>query len=186
MDKAIELYRKALDLETNYFYGHFALGKAYYIKGMYSESVAELETAIALTGRNVLNLGMIAPAYIKAGKRKEGLEVIRELEDRWKQERRGGGEVAVAYIGLGDNDKAFDRLEAAYERRGMLVMFLLADPLYEPLRPDPRFRDLVRRIGFPQQALLRAGIPTEDLPPPAASSAGRPAEVRAKGQGKTL
>ncbi len=184
VDKAIELYRKALDLEPNYHFAHWALGKAYYLKGMYQESVAELEKAIALSGRNIPNLCLIAPAYIKAGKRKEGLEVLRELDGRWKQPTRKSGQVAFAYIGLGDKDKAFDRLEKAYEHRGLFLTMLVSEPLYEPLRSDPRFHDLVRRIGFPQDTLRRAGIPTENLPPPAANTSGKSARTHTKTETK--
>ena len=167
-DQAIELYRKALDLEPSYHFAHWALGRAYHASGKYPEAVAALEKAVALNGRNNMNLSLLASAYIKAGGRKEGLEIVRELESRLKQSGGGGAMIAFAYIGLGDKDKAFEFLEAAYQRRGHLH-FLLGDPLFKPLHSDPRFGDLARRIGFPPETLRRAGIPTESLPPIAAT-----------------
>ena len=169
MDKAIELYRQGLDLEPGYGGGHWSLGRAYYVQGKYQESVAELEMAIAERGRSFQNLSVIGAAYIKAGRRKEGLAVLRELEERWKQGRGGHDMGAFVYIALGDKDKAFDLLETAFERRENYLILLLGDPLYEPLRSDPRFHDLARRIGFPPDTLRRAGIQTENLPPIAAT-----------------
>ena len=163
-DQAIELYRKALDLEPNYHFAHWAMGRAYHVKGMYPEAVAALEKAVELNGRNNMNLSLLASAYIKAGKRKEGLEIVRELESRLKQSGRGGGMIAFAYIGLGDKDKAFEFLEAAYQQRGAYLHFLLGEPLFKPLHSDPRFHDLARRIGFPPETLRRAGFPA-DAPP---------------------
>jgi TolB-like protein/DNA-binding winged helix-turn-helix (wHTH) protein/Tfp pilus assembly protein PilF len=166
VEKAIELHRKALELEPAYGGGHWGLGRAYYVRGNYDESVTELEKAIAERGRTLQNLNLIAAAYIKAGRRKEGLAVLRELEGQWKE--RGGagsGMGAFVYAALGDKDKAFARLETAFERGGTYLIALLADPMYEPLRSDRRFHDLVRRVGFPPDSLRRAGVPTEDVAP---------------------
>jgi TolB-like protein/tetratricopeptide (TPR) repeat protein len=159
VDKAIELYRKALDLEPNYFFAHLALGKCYLAKGMYEWAVAEIEKATDLTGRNIGNLSVLAPAYILAGRRADGLKIVRELE-----QRGGGRGLAFAYIALGEKEEALTNLKARVAERTPYMAFLLADPLFEPLRADPRFHELVRRVGFPPDTLRRAGIPTEASP----------------------
>jgi len=150
VDEAIEFYRKVLELEPNYHIAHHNLARAYIEKEMYQEAIEELEKAMALNGRDSMSLGVLAHAYGKAGRRQEALKLVSELLHRpndqhvppWRP-------LAIAYSGLGDKDKAFAVLETAYERRSGALFELNSQPLYAPLRSDPRFSDLARRIGLP-------------------------------------
>jgi serine/threonine-protein kinase len=170
VDKGIELCQKALDLDPNYFYIYAVLGKAYYLKGMYAEAASAYEKAIQLAGRgNVGAMGGLAAAYIKAGRRKEGLALVREAEKRPPGSGRG---LPLPYFVLGRKDVAFAELAATVERRGPYMAFLLAEPLWEPMQADPRFHDLARRVGFPPDTLRRAGIPIEAPPASKPASAG--------------
>ena len=113
-------------------------------------TIEELEKAMALGGRDSLSLGVLAHAYGKAGRRQEALKLVSELLHRPNGEHVPPWRpLAIAYSGLGDKDKAFAVLETAYERRRGALFELNSQPLYAPLRADPRFQDLVRRIGLP-------------------------------------
>jgi tetratricopeptide (TPR) repeat protein len=116
---------------------------------MYQEAIAELQKAEALKASH-FTLGVLAHAYGQAGQQKEALQLIKELERGAKNESIRLLPLVWAYAGLGDKEKAFAWLERAYaERRGALI-YLNVEPLFEPLRSDARFQDLVRRIGLPQ------------------------------------
>lgn len=151
VDEAIESYEKVVELEPNYHIAHHNLGRAYIEKGMYQRAIEELEKAKALGGRDALSLGVLAHAYGKAGRRQEALKLISELLHRTNAEHLPPLlPLAIAYSGLGDKDKAFACLETAYERRRGALFQLNSQPLLGPLRGDPRFSDLARRIGLPE------------------------------------
>jgi len=159
VDEAIEFYQKVLELEPSYFVAHHSLARAYIEKEMYQQAIEELEKAMALGGRDSLSLGVLAHAYGKAGQRQEALKLVSELLQRPNREHVPPlRPLAIAYSGLGDKDKAFACLETAYERRSGALWELNSQPLYAPLRSDPRFQDLARRIGLPESS----------TPPPAA------------------
>jgi TolB-like protein/DNA-binding winged helix-turn-helix (wHTH) protein/Tfp pilus assembly protein PilF len=139
------------------------LARAYIEKGMYQQAIEELEKAMALGGRDSLSLGVLAHAYGKAGRRQEALKLVNELLQRPNREHVPPlRPLAIAYSGLGDKDKAFACLETAYQRRTGALFELNSQPLYTPLRSDPRFQDLARRIGLPQESAPPvAGAPNE-------------------------
>ena len=150
VDEAIESYRKALELEPTYHVAHHNLARAYIEKGMYQQAIEELEKGMALGARDSLSLGVLAHAYGKAGRRQEALKLVNELLQRPNREHVPPlRPLAIAYSGLGDKHKAFACLETAYEHRTGALFELNSQPLYAPLRTDPRFQDLVRRIGLP-------------------------------------
>jgi TolB-like protein/DNA-binding winged helix-turn-helix (wHTH) protein/Tfp pilus assembly protein PilF len=150
-DEAMEIWREVLELEPNDWAARHQLGKGYVVKGMYQEAIAELQKAQALEGGDHFTLAVLAHAYGRSGQRKEALKLIKELERRAKNESIPPLPLAWAYAGLGDKEKAFAWLEKAYaERRGALF-YLNVEPLFEPLRSDARFQDLVRRVGLPSR-----------------------------------
>ncbi len=148
-DQAIEQVRKTLELDPNFFYGHLLLGWADEQKGMYQEAIAAEEKASEVSGRNALSLASLGHAYAVGGKRAQALQVIEELKERSRQSYVGAYEIAVIYVGLGDKDQAFAWLEKACQERSAWLVYLTREPRLDPLRPDPRFRELVRRVGVP-------------------------------------
>jgi TolB-like protein/DNA-binding winged helix-turn-helix (wHTH) protein/Flp pilus assembly protein TadD len=162
IDEAMAHWQKIVDLEPNYHWAHNFLGRAYIKKGRYQEAIAELEKSLAIGGGNdAADLGVLAHAYAKAGRKEDALKIIRELEGRAaKRQRPMPYPLAIAYTGLGDKEKAFARLEMGYEQRGGALFAVNSEPLLEDLREDPRFQDLMRRIG----------LPLESISPPSASA----------------
>jgi TolB-like protein/DNA-binding winged helix-turn-helix (wHTH) protein/Tfp pilus assembly protein PilF len=147
-DKAIEEGRNAVEMDPGFGPALLVLGQAHEQKGMLQEAVAEFERASALAGGGSMYAASLAHALGLAGRRAEALRV---LEDLSKSARRGfvsSYDLAIARLGLGDKDKAFELLSAAVQERSPRVAFLGVEPRFLGLRGDPRFNALLRSIGL--------------------------------------
>src|SRR3989454_1715345 len=154
IDQAIAYWQSVLELDPNYWGAYTFLGRAYVKKGMYKEGIAALERTVELRGREGVALGTLANAYAKAGRRDEALKLLRELEERTRKRGTPGGYgMVVAYAGLGDGEKVFALLEKSFERHTGIIFLLKSEPLFEPFDSDPRYRDLLIRIGLPPESL---------------------------------
>jgi TolB-like protein/Tfp pilus assembly protein PilF len=145
-DQAIEQERKTLDLDPNFPPAHWYLGAAYVQKSMYKEGIAELEKAVAISPGNKLALSWIGYAYAVAGRRAEAQKVLDRLTDLSKQKYVPAEYRATIYARLGEKDKAFEWLEKGYGDRSIFA--IKADPIYDSLRSDPRWADLLRRMNL--------------------------------------
>jgi serine/threonine protein kinase/tetratricopeptide (TPR) repeat protein len=147
-DEAMVQLRATLEADPDFPPAHNYLGWAYLAKGMPAEAVAELETTVRLTGRRT-GIGRLAWAYALSGQRDRALEIIRELTQRSRREYVAPFQLAVAYAGLGDKDRALAWLERGATMRDPAgILSLLADPLLDPLRSDARFTRLLTRMGL--------------------------------------
>ncbi len=90
----------------------------------------------------------LGAAYAKAGEREKAQAILKQLETG--KGYVSPGELTVLYTALGEREKAFASLEKAYAAHDSQLMFLKIDPAFDPLRDDPRFQDLLRRVGLPQ------------------------------------
>ena len=144
-DEDIEQCRKALELDSNYALAHSYLGDAYLGKRMYKEAITEYENYARLSNRT---LGL-AFAYAAAGRRAEAVQILDRAREQLKPGEIPLWSVACLYIGLGENQRALDWLEKAYEERDPNMIFLKVDFGLDPLRSDPRFQNLLRRMNFP-------------------------------------
>ncbi|MCM3905603.1 MAG: protein kinase [Pyrinomonadaceae bacterium] len=148
-DQAVEQMRKTLEMDPNFILAHFRLGSLYEEKGMYDEAISEFREVLRLTGGKQLGVSALGHAYAVAGKREEAQKNLDELLKLSKQRYVSPASIALIYIALGDKDRAFTWLEKSNELRELNILRLNVDPRFEPLRSDPRFADLVRRIGIP-------------------------------------
>ena len=148
-DRAIDEYRKALELDQNFIYTHWKLGLAYEQKEMYEEAIKEFYKAIALSGGSAQALVLLGHTYAVSGRRGEALKVLDELGELSKRRYVSSYRVAAIHLGLEDKERAFEWLERAYEERDSWLAWLKVDPVLDDLRSDPRFADLVRRVGLP-------------------------------------
>jgi TolB-like protein/Tfp pilus assembly protein PilF len=144
--------QKALELDPRYSDANIVRARTYITDGAHQQAVAELQQAVMLKKqREPLALGALAHAYARAGQREEALKLVAELEQierEVEQEYVPPFGLIWAYAGLDDRDRAFAGLERAYELGSDRMIWLNVDPLLDPLRADPRFTDLVRRIGL--------------------------------------
>jgi Flp pilus assembly protein TadD len=122
------------------------LGLALALDGQFDESERVLREAVNMHGAGSYTLATLGYSLARAGKRDEAKSVVAELEERRAREYVSPVALATVYIGLGDNGRALDWAETAYEeRRGWLAYFTV-NPLLDPLRLEPRFKALVARL----------------------------------------
>jgi len=140
--------QKVLDLDPSYADATLLVARTDVAHGKYSEAIAQLHQALALQRqKDPALLGALGHAYARGGQRREALQVVEELK---RMEGRATPFAFIwVYAGLGDNDHAFAWLEQAYAERRDRMAWLNVDPLLDGLRFDPRFDDLVRRVGLP-------------------------------------
>jgi hypothetical protein len=93
-------------------------------------------------------MGTLASAYARAGRRDDALRLIAEVKKRKRAGYVPAKAFVEAYLGLGENDQAFDWLEQAYKEHSNILELIKVDPELDPLRGDPRFAELVRRVGL--------------------------------------
>jgi Tfp pilus assembly protein PilF len=146
-DRAIAQFHKALELEPNFWLVHRMLGIAYTKEKRYGEARVEFTKALQLGGGSWVTADL---GYLDAvsGKETEALKMLQSLLERSKQEYVSPHHVAAIYAGLGQKDLAFEWIEKAYQNREEMVVFLKVDPQWDSLRSDPRFQDLMHRLGF--------------------------------------
>ena len=142
-ETAEKLNREALALDPDYGLALSSLATIYSLTGRHDEAIAQAEP---LWRESPQLLGF---AYARAGRREEALAVLEELKTRSQERYVSGADLAMVYAGLGKHDEAFEWLEKAYEQQAINLIFLNT-PSWDPLRSDPRYDDLLRRIGFPE------------------------------------
>ena len=149
-DEAITQLHKALDLDPNNWTIHFMLGHAYVQQRKFPEAIAALEKARQIEDQISVPLASLGHAYAVAGRRTEAHKVLDELTARSRQKHVPAYYIALIYVALGEKDNAFAWLDRAYNQRSWYLTSLKVDPKVDNLRSDPRFADLVRRVGLPQ------------------------------------
>jgi len=149
-DASIKNSLKIIELDPNYGRGYEYLGLSYLKVGRKEEAVSALEKAVELTNRQNVVLSELGFVYGAVGKRTEAMAVAKELEDKYARKTAAGHEVAAVYSGLGEKDKAFEWLEKDFQNRDSRLNTFRWELQFEPLRDDPRFKDLLRRMGLPE------------------------------------
>ena len=152
-DEAIRELRSDLAVHRDdpaTYWSCWFLGFALIANGQADEAIPVLEKALALSGRNPAVIGVLIMAYAHAGRRAEALRLLDELKRRQQTGYVPAAAFVNAYLGLGDNEQAFAWLERAYKEQSPILQYIRVHPFFDPLRGDPRFADLVRRVGLDQ------------------------------------
>ena len=124
------------------------LGMALIANGQPNEAITVLENALAASNRSPAEMGVLVRAYAHAGRREDAQRLVEELKQRLQKGYVPSSAFVHAYLGLGDNEQAFVWLEKAYSERANVLQLLKVHPFFDPLRGDPRFKDLVHRVGL--------------------------------------
>lgn len=148
-DEAIEHYSKALEMDPTFMPAHDGLGLALEQKGMFRRAIREFNEAITLSNGATQSLAARGHAYAVSGKRKLAKKVLDELRSASKQKYVSSYGMALVHTGLGEKVRAFAWLDRAVAERSTDLIWLKVDPRLAPLRGDPRFGALVRRVGLP-------------------------------------
>jgi serine/threonine-protein kinase len=145
--EAIAQSRQTLELDSTFHRAHYWLGLSYEQLSRPAEAIRELEKAVALSPGSLYE-GALGHAYAVAGQRTRALRVLQKLQARADSGYVSPFDIATIYAGLGDRTQTFEYLEKAYQERVPYMVYLAVDPHFDPFHTDPRFRDLVRRIGL--------------------------------------
>jgi len=148
-DLAVEQDRKVVAMDPNFFLAHYGLGWASLQLHDFKTGIAELEKARALEDKPWI-VGTLAYGYALSGNRTAALKLIVELHEQAKHRHVTPYWFAMTAIALGDKDDAFTWLEQCYDERSFWLVWLKMDPMLDPLRDDPRFKDLLKRLRFPE------------------------------------
>jgi serine/threonine-protein kinase len=151
-DRAIEEGRKAVRDNPTFPPAHFFLGLAYDGTGMIREAAAEYRRAADLLGQEPQGIWHRGRAEALEGKRAQALATIDELNDTAARRYVAPSYIATMFICLGDKDRAFEWLERACEDHSYDIVYLNVDPLFDGVRTDPRFPDLLRKAGLAPRA----------------------------------
>jgi len=145
---AIEQCMKIIELDPSSPLGHEYLGLVSLKQERYSEAIAELQKAVQLSGRGSEPLSELGYAYAISARHAEALTILKELEDKYAKQAAAGRCLAAVYSGMGDNDQAFTWLERNFQARGGDADDLRWRPQFQSLHSDPRYADLLRRMGL--------------------------------------
>jgi TolB-like protein/DNA-binding winged helix-turn-helix (wHTH) protein len=150
-DEALRQARATVEMDPNFAYAHRVMERIYDEKHMFPEAIAEGQRAAALSGDDTWMLLELAHTYLLAGKKADMQDCLRRVANL----SPGGNlpdvyAIAEIYVALGDADRALKVLESQYRRREGGLILLNADPCFDSLKSDPRFQQLLQRIGLPR------------------------------------
>jgi TolB-like protein/DNA-binding winged helix-turn-helix (wHTH) protein/Tfp pilus assembly protein PilF len=150
-DHAIQQFQKTLELDQNFPPAHNFLPAAYEQKAMYSEAIAGFKSSIPLTAgsESTLSKAGLGHVYGVTGRKSDARTVLGELKQTSGKEYLPATSIALIYAGLGEKDQAFAWLDKGYKQRAFQVQWIGIEPRWDSLRSDPRFKDLLHRIGLP-------------------------------------
>lgn len=150
-DQAINYYNKVIEMDANFARAHVELGRALERKGLYEDALKEIGRAIELAEETPRLLALMGYIYAVSGASGKALQTLEKLEQRARQQYVSPYHRAMIYAGLGKKDRALELLEAAYEERFGLLVYVKIEPRFDLLRQEPQFKDLLRRIGLPEE-----------------------------------
>jgi TolB-like protein/DNA-binding winged helix-turn-helix (wHTH) protein/Flp pilus assembly protein TadD len=148
-DGAIQQSQNTVDLDPSFAAAHLILGESYVQQGKHKEGLDELRKATGLSGDSPLYMAQVGVGLAVAGEKKEALHVIRELQDTSGKRYVSPYGVAQIYAALNDKEQTYKWLDTAYRDRAVWMSYLAVDPVFDSIRTEERFRDLLQRAGLP-------------------------------------
>jgi TolB-like protein/DNA-binding winged helix-turn-helix (wHTH) protein/Flp pilus assembly protein TadD len=147
-DEAVRELRSLLAINPNNTQALLILGLTLTASERFDEAIRTLELGASRSHRSPMMLGALAGAYGRDGQRARGLRIVDELISLRKANYVTAGAFVFAYMGLGEYEQGFAWLERGFAERTTIMAFIKVNPIYDPVRTDPRFMDLVRRVGL--------------------------------------
>ena len=149
-DAALEQAKKTFELDPGHITARIWLENIYQSRGMYRESLPLVEETLKTHPSDLYALQYAAYAYAKTGRSSEAEAILGKFRELEKTEPVDAYSLVSIYIALGDKERAFAALEKSFEQRSFYLPYLQVDPFMDPLRDDPRFKSLVKRVGLPE------------------------------------
>ena len=147
-DEAADQLLRTLDLEPGYHHAHWILSIVYHAMSRHADAEREVRAALSISDEEMPTKGLLGWVLGAMGRREEADAVLEELQDLSKRRYVPATSFSQACVGVGDHDRAVEWLERAYQDREAPLVWLDIMPGWDLLRPDPRFQDLVRRVGL--------------------------------------
>ena len=147
-DEAIAQLRNTINLEPRYVDAYQYLGQSYEQKKMYAQAIETYQNGMTNAERHPSLIAELGHAYALAGEREKAQKTLAELHEMSKQRYISPYLFAVVHAGLGDKDQTFAWLDKTLQERSVFLIWLKVEPQFDPLRDDPRFQDLLKRIGL--------------------------------------
>jgi tetratricopeptide (TPR) repeat protein len=149
-DKALTQAQKASDLDNSFPLSHMWVGFAYILNGQYQQAIDFEQQTSSDSPSRWTSLVVIAHAYAKIGDRENCERTVNELEEIGKTRYIRRYYIASIYATLGDRDKAFAEIEKAFADRDSFLARAHEDPFMDPLRADPRYKEMLKRMNLPE------------------------------------
>ncbi len=147
-DHAIEQARQGLQLDPDYYRIHFWLARVYAQKGMHPEAVAEAKKVLQAMPDSTIGLTELAYSLATNGRQSDAQKLLQRLQEKSKRTFIPAYNFAIIHIALNQKDQAMQDLQKAYDEKDWALLVLAVEPRLDPLRPDPRFQELIRKAGF--------------------------------------
>jgi Tfp pilus assembly protein PilF len=147
-DEALEQAERSVRTEPGWHWSYFFLGWAYEQKSMMTKAIDALTKSVEFSNGHTVMTGALGHAYGVNGERSKAKTILRQLEIVAKTKYVASYEIASIHFGLGETDQGFHWLEKALEERSGWLVYLNREPRLAAMHSDPRFQDLLRRIGF--------------------------------------
>jgi adenylate cyclase len=148
-DRAIDQYRKTVELDPSFMLTHIWFGRPYLEKGMFPEAISELETGVRLSGEGTLALGMLGHGLASAGRKDEAEQVLAKLKERSRSVYVPSYWIAVVYNGFKDRERVLAWLRKAFDERSSWLVWSNVEPRFDWIRDDAEFASLMRAMKFP-------------------------------------
>jgi len=142
-DESLQQCQKALEIDPNFGYAHSVMGSAYAGKGMYEAAAASIRKYSMPGAQSSLARGLAL-----SGNRGDARKILEAAKEERGRRYVSALTIASIHVGLGEQDQAFQWLEQAYEERSLRPEWIVRDPAWDPLRSDPRWAALMRRVGL--------------------------------------
>ncbi|MEW6128954.1 MAG: protein kinase [Acidobacteriota bacterium] len=147
-DAGAKACQKAIEMGPNFFSARRYYGLILEAQNKYDEAIEQFEKGRESSANNPIMIAALGHAYAVAGKKREAQKLLDELTNEPNERKPSSYDIAVIYTGLGETEKAIEWLEKAYEERNEYLSYVKADPRFDPLRTDPRFQDILRRMSL--------------------------------------
>ena len=148
-ERAASQLRQTLSLDATFAEAHRVLGQNYEQMQHHDQAIAEFKEALAFSGGSPQCAALLGRAYARSGQKRQAEQSLRSLNLQSQHSYVAPDDLSRLYVSLGDKDNAFRLLEVAYDQHIPSMVNLKVDPTLDDLRPDPRFQQLLRRVGFP-------------------------------------